>query len=384
MIVVIADDLSGAAELAGIGLRYGINVEMCTVVGDADVELLVVATDSRSMKEEDAIKEAERVASAVMLLNPEMVYKKIDSVFRGHVLAELETQLKIFNLKKALVVAANPSLGRTIVDGIFYYNDKPIHKSSFSNDPEFAITSSNVMEMLRVENDSATLIKKGDKFGRKRIMIGEVKSNEDLTEWARRINKNILPAGASGFFSAILDSKFSRVNTKEQISSPISSPALFICGSTFNKSRTAIKKISRRGGPVSYMPAAVAREKDFDIEIYQLWCNEIISFIHLEGRAIISIDPAIMKGIRVSARELREKTAMAVKEVCKQLNIQEFFIEGGATAASVIRQLEFKTFIPTEELAPGVVRMRVKEKPGVCITVKPGSYDWPPNAWDFK
>jgi uncharacterized protein YgbK (DUF1537 family) len=51
MIAVIADDFTGAAELAGISLRYGLTVSVCLhdeISTDADV--LIISTDSRSLK----------------------------------------------------------------------------------------------------------------------------------------------------------------------------------------------------------------------------------------------------------------------------------------------------------------------------------------------
>jgi hypothetical protein len=36
-----------------------------------------------------------------------------------------------------------------------------------------------------------------------------------------------------------------------------------------------------------------------------------------------------------------------------------------------------------QELSPGVVRMKVKERKGIFITVKPGSYAWPEGTWNF-
>ena len=384
MIVVIADDISGAAELAGIGLRYGLTVEMSTVVDrDADAELLVIATDTRSMNEEDAITEIKKVTSEVMLLHPGIVFKKIDSVLRGHVVAELSAQLKILGYEKALVIAANPSLGRTIRNGTYFYNDQPIHKSSFSVDPEFPIKSSNVLKMLRVNNTSVQVKKNTDELPVHGIIIGEVGDNNDLKIWAKRIEKNILPAGGSGFFSAILDTRYEESKTEEEIEDERQT-ALFVCGSTFNKSRDAIKAIKHRGGPVSYMPETILTSGDNDDENYQIWSNEIVSFIHVKGKAIVSVDPESVKGPGVSAPMLREKTAIVVDRIFKQETIHELFIEGGSTAAAIIRQLGFETFIPVKELAPGVVRMRVKEREDLFITIKPGSYQWPGTVWDFS
>ena len=385
MIVVIADDFSGAAELSGIGLRYSLDVEMSTVVNkDSNARLLVIATDTRSMKKKAAIAEIKRITSEVLLLDPELIYKKIDSVLRGHVVAELTAQLDILNYEMALVVPANPSLGRTIRDGTYFYNNRPIHQSSFSIDPEFPVKHSGILKMLGVIDGAVLVINPHNKFSEHRIIVGEVTDNDDLKLWAKRIDKKILPAGSSGFFSAILDSINTEQSNREEarIREP-GQTTLFVCGSTFNKSRDAILEIKHRGGPVSYMPENILQSDENDDENYQLWSNEIAAFIHSKGKAIVAIDPVSVEGLSVSAAMLREKTAIVVDRIFKQEDIHELFIEGGSTAAAIIKKLEFKTFIPVEELALGVVRMQVKEREGLFITVKPGSYDWPGAVWNF-
>lgn len=385
MIIVIADDLTGAAELAGIGLQYSLNVEMSTIVDqNSNADLLVIATDTRSMKEADAMEEIKKITRKILLFNSELIYKKIDSVLRGHIISEIKVQLKILGKKKALVIAANPSLQRTISNGTYFYNDKPIHQSSFSNDPEFAITSSDVLQMVRAANENVQVKKVNDDISKNVISIGEVSNAEDVKLWAQKIDESILPAGGSDFFSAILDSLKIKRDKKEQ--SKISSSkqvALFVCGTTFNRSRQLIKEIKQRNGPVSYMPVEIINAEEFDHGAYGLWADEIISFIHLNGKAIISIDPETVTATNVSAKALRKKTALAVKKIFEKIKIGEILIEGGSTAASVIRELNIKSFIPIEELAQGVVRMKVKDNKNLFITVKPGSYDWPDKVWNF-
>jgi uncharacterized protein YgbK (DUF1537 family) len=47
MIVIIADDFTGAAELAGISLRYGLATDVClNEVVESDADVLIVCTDS--------------------------------------------------------------------------------------------------------------------------------------------------------------------------------------------------------------------------------------------------------------------------------------------------------------------------------------------------
>ena len=106
MIAVIADDFTGAAELGGIGLRYGLSVEISTAVPAATgADLLVIAADTRSTDEMSAVIEMEAVTKALLPLQPALVFKKTDSVLRGHIVAETIAQLKILQLPRALLVA---------------------------------------------------------------------------------------------------------------------------------------------------------------------------------------------------------------------------------------------------------------------------------------
>src|SRR5688500_18374224 len=107
MIAVIADDLTGAAELAGIGLRYTNNVKVVTeAIGNENVDMLVVSTDSRSMDSAAAVEKNAKVTAAIAALQPQLIFKKVDSALRGHVVEEIREHLNVLHLEKALLVPA--------------------------------------------------------------------------------------------------------------------------------------------------------------------------------------------------------------------------------------------------------------------------------------
>ncbi len=81
------------------------------------------------------------------------------------------------------------------------------------------------------------------------------------------------------------------------------------------------------------------------------------------------------------ARKLRHHIAALVDNVLTQTSMDELYIEGGATASNIVRRLQWTRFFPCAELAPGTVRMRVKEKQNLSLTIKPGSYHWPKKIW---
>lgn len=384
MIAVIADDLTGAAELGGIGLRHGLSVEINMEVNRATkAALLVIAADTRSMGEEAAIREMERLTRQLILLEPDWIYKKVDSVLRGHVVAEISAQLNASGLGRALLVPANPSLGRTILDETYFLNGAPVHRSHFSVDPEFPITDSDIRKMLRVSRELVVIKKIGQQLPAEGIIVGEVQDEAGLAAWAAYVDGGTLAAGAAGFFSAILAA---RRPMGARLSEPpaMGRPRVFVYGSTFGKSREMIRKIKEGGGPVSYMPRAIGITEDETASEIESWGAEVVALLRTHGKAIIAIGEemsgeagAAATKVGGTARFLRERMAALVQRVLQEQRVGELLIEGGATAYAILRRAGLPIFFPEQEIAPGVIRMRVEGGSGLYVTVKPGSYNWP-------
>ena len=77
--------------------------------------MLIISTDSRSLKKKEALKVTADAVRKIVQLKPDLIYKKIDSVLRGYVLDELKVQMELSGLNKVFIMPANPSLGRTII-----------------------------------------------------------------------------------------------------------------------------------------------------------------------------------------------------------------------------------------------------------------------------
>src|SRR6266403_1864838 len=181
MIGVIADDLTGAAEIGAASLRYGLRAEVVIKgkpSGQADV--VCIDTNSRSCSAAEA---AQRSASAARLLSASgarWIYKKVDSVLRGQVAAEIEAILKELRWKVCVLAPANPGLGRVIRDGHYFVRDKPIHETEFARDPEHPRTSSSVLDLLRpTDGCPVTLCRVNDSLPEEGIAICEVTSKAD-------------------------------------------------------------------------------------------------------------------------------------------------------------------------------------------------------------
>jgi len=360
MIAVIADDFTGAAELAGISLRYGLKVELCVgIVEYKNADVLVVSTDSRSLKKNEAIRITEELLKRIIELKPKLIYKKIDSVLRGYVLEEAKVQMKLMNNSRAFIMPANPSLNRTIKKGDYYIEDVRITETGFAHDPEFSIKTNSVKEIL---DNKVEVVRSHEELPGTGIVVGEVSKFEDYNYWANKVNEETILVGAGDFFTALLN-KYYQPQQQKQFEMQL--PHLYVCGTSFKERKEFIKKLNC----VSWLPEVVNEN----------WLKKTGEIIKRKQKAVIAIDESAD-----SALSLRTKMAKAVKEIVTREKIKEIFIEGGSTAASILQELKITILEPTDELSRGVVRMKFSSPPseglgevGLFITVKPGSYELP-------
>ena len=77
MIIVIADDITGAAELGGIALRFGLKVLLSNEASSSpNVDVLILYTNTRSLRRDEAVSVMQELTNKVKALNPSLVYKK--------------------------------------------------------------------------------------------------------------------------------------------------------------------------------------------------------------------------------------------------------------------------------------------------------------------
>lgn len=380
MISVIADDITGAAELGGVGLRYGLTVEINTEVPDSsDVNLMIIQTDTRLLSSEEAYKKVYETAKSLYALGVKWIYKKTDSVLRGHIGGELEAFSKASNKNKILFIPANPSFGRIIKDGIYFIKGELLHESHFSEDPEFAVETSDLMELIKpVSNMRRNCVKDINNIAENTISIGEVSNINDLKYWAKNVNRNILLSGASEFFTALLEAEgYNEINNKDNEDFKPGKNRLFVQGSSYYKNRIFLSEAKKKGYDVCEIPNELFNQNHMSEKFLIQWADEVIKSYKTNSKVIITINKPIIRDIPFG-KQLRNYISEVVEKVFCAVEINELFIEGGATAASLIERLKFNKLIPIQELALGVIRFTVeKERRRLCLTIKPGSYSWP-------
>ncbi|MBQ9677103.1 MAG: hypothetical protein IJV44_03095 [Prevotella sp.] len=355
---VIADDITGAAEMAGIAHSHGLPVRLVCGCVTATNGTTVIATDTRSMTEEEAVAETHRILSPLPHQGGDgrwSLFKKTDSALRGHVVAELSALMEATGYQRAVYLPANPSKGRIIRAGTYYINNTPIHKTAFSYDPEFPATTSVLKERFP---DAA----------QKGILMPNAETTEDIRKViADYDDGHTLFAGAADLFEAWLTrttmiTKDTRnIRPSIETKSPLSS-TLLLCGSTQSKPLDL-------GIPVTEMPRAIY---DGSKDITS-WLEEASARYEQQGSLMITIPFHHRTGKEVAVH-LREMTAILIQRLVTLRQPQQLIIEGGASAFATLRHLGWNELEMDSQIAPGVIKTKAPN--GTFVIMKPGSYPW--------
>jgi len=379
--IVIADDITGAAEMAGIAHQHGLSVRLsiagslCCDRGAAErTDVLVIATDTRSMTEEEAVNETRRIVSSLPQQGGAKggsLFKKTDSALRGHVVAELSALMQATGYQRAIYLPANPSKGRIIRNGCYYIKEVrgeksevrevPIHETAFSYDPEFPAKTSVLKERFPDAEEH-------------HILMPDAETTADIQQIVTANNNpDTLMAGAADLFETYLDVRGKRLEVRDMSESknypltshlsPLTSKStLFLCGSTQSKPLDL-------GFPVTPMPLAIYDGSE-DITP---WLEEAEKLYEQQGSLMITIPHRHRTGKEV-AIHLRETTARLIHHLVEKRAPQQLIIEGGASAFATLQHLGWNELEVVCQIAPGVIKTKAPN--GTFVIMKPGSYPW--------
>jgi len=217
---IVTDDLTGAADSAARCLPSGLRARV-SIGGDASAWYDVEAfdTDTRHLPPAMAGEIVAGVVEHCLRMGAVEVYKKVDSVLRGNVGAELEATMRAAGAELVLLCPAFPEQGRTVVEGHLLVNDTPVTATSLGREvgassyvPEIlgAQTSLPVglLGLRSVRSGHEVIVQELEALRRSgaRIVVADACSGEDLAavaDGARALGRSCLLAGSAGLISAL-------------------------------------------------------------------------------------------------------------------------------------------------------------------------------------
>lgn len=380
MTIVLADDITGAAEIAGTALRYGLKASFLTAdadIDDHDSDIVVVATDIRSQTANEARRTTEELCRKVKKFGDTDrsgrnigIFKKTDSALRGHISLELNTIMDILGFNKALLIAQNPSKGRVIKDSTYYVGGTLLSQTMFAKDPEFPAESS---VPTRIVGGNCRILKIEERLhdSARRIFIAEASTTEDVETQIKKADESTIIAGGADSFEAYIRQTYKTAKPQKGISTPLSkSPEdtiLVVSGSTQAKSIMGTRLVKEANGIELTIPDNVFEGAD-----ETAWTTGIRNECQASDVVVVRIGKHEFKGADYGNR-LKGILAKAAGSLINARIPRYLIIEGGATAFAILSELRWNRFDVIHEYSPGVVGLKHEDTE---IILKPGSYDW--------
>lgn len=255
-LTIVADDLTGAADAAA---GYGAGRTSAVVLGP-DVpwptsDVLAVDTESRYLSGQEAASLVGSVVRrSVDLGRP--VFKKIDSLLRGNVGAEVAAALDaVSGPERALAVVAPafPGTGRTTVGGVVHVGGVPNVDGEFAGDVAASLTAAGLLagRLAPTPTDSpADIASRLDRLhadGVDAVVVDAVTDAdlETIARASRLVTAPTLVTGSGGLAAHML----SLVDGGSTPSAPLTpvDRVLVVVGSYSGPARSQIDELVRRG-----------------------------------------------------------------------------------------------------------------------------------------
>lgn len=371
VLVMIADDLTGSFDTGVQFEKRGASVGFTTLenLNDfaADVQVVVIDTESRHDKADVAYEKTARAARWARANGAQYLYVKTDSGLRGNVGPSIKAALDALDCRFAAFAPAYPDLKRITVNGCQLIDGVPVHQSVFGCDPFEPVTAATVRELIEPQGVAVCSLCPGEQiptWDQATVGVFDAQSNEDLSKIARSLcqaDALHITAGCAAFAAALYDS-FKLPEKSADRTGAV--PLLVVCGS--------VNAITRRqilyGESIGYLrkvasPALITSDEWYGAP-GETWKQELYQAMR-EGRHLL-----IDTGLEGSAEytPLRAVIADRLGELMYQLLIRQGdrrcmpMIIGGDTLMGFLSGLDRPDVLLEGEAERGVVIFSVMLK----------------------
>ncbi|MET7332191.1 4-hydroxythreonine-4-phosphate dehydrogenase PdxA [Nonomuraea sp. NPDC005650] len=388
----MADDLSGAAESAARimmrGTRTRIVLAHHAVRGDGDpADILVVDTDSRHRPPTEA---AAAVRSAVGLASAgraRLVFKKIDSLLRGNVAAEVAA---LTAPGAGIVVApALPGLDRVVRGGVLHLSGVALHRANAwavdgvpapaSIGAALAPLPARVLDLATVRSDRlSAAIASCAEDSHLALCDAETDADLDAVLRAALAVPSVRLVGSGGLADALgrhLRGLGAAVEEPEPVPAhtarhgDVARPApLVVVGSAEPVAAEQVRRLVEAGAVPVPLPLTAllgtADERD-PLPRIPIGDQAVVAFLDSAGAVL----PTASRDI---VRRLAEVVADAVRASPRTVDL---VLTGGETARRVLDALQVRELAPVGQVHPGAVHSRTPD--GRSVVTRPGSFGGP-------
>lgn len=376
--IVIADDFTGSNDTGVQLAKKGARTEVMLTPAQKPsrrADVLVINTESRAVPAAQAALAVQQALApwCTGAITP-LVYKKIDSTFRGNVGAEVTAAMRAAHRKLAVIAAAIPAAGRTTRNGLCLVNGLPLLETEFASDPKTPIISSRIAELVALQSDipvhevSLEEVRRGELSARltafadegECMVVVDALDDRDLSLIAQAIcEQKALPllVGAAGLANALPVRMF--MQEKQEL------PVLVVAGSMSEATRRQVDKaLCQNRAKVVDIEAPKLASAQFEQEMASV-VEQACALLSRQQHTILRTSrraedrqmiDTLCRELGMSRQALGERLSQRLGaitlRIIEQARIGGLFLTGGDIATAVASALGAEGYRIQHEVAP--------------------------------
>lgn len=413
----IADDLTGATDLALMLTRAGMRTVQVMQVPDAGNKLdgfdaVVVALKTRTCPVEEAVSLSLKSADALLALGARQLFFKycstFDSTDRGNIGPVAEALLDRLGADLALACPAFPTNKRTVYLGNLFAGDVPLAESPMKDHPLTPMRDSNLVRVLQrqtklkvglvpfavvdkgasaVSGAFAAVTAKGERF-----VVVDAITDQHLIDMGTAAAGMRLVTGGSGVALG-LPANFIRQGLMRATEAPkhLKAPkgrAVIIAGSCSEATRGQVAAAKSAGIPAFEVDPSELQKGMLSGGSLATWAQKQPS-----DRPVLiysSADPEAVRKVqetfgRDTAGAMIEQTFATAARSLVEMGFTRMIVAGGETSGAVVNGLGVTALEIGPEIDPGVPWTRSIGGTELALALKSGNFGAPDfflKAWD--
>jgi len=365
-VAVIADDLTGAAD-AGVqftraGYRTAVALPEASLPPAPDVDAVAVDTESRALPAAEA---AARVAAVARALEPAPVlFKKIDSLLRGPLGAEVRAAADGGERPRMVVAPAFPAAGRTTRGGVQWVHGRPAERADVARRLAEG-GCEDVVVLSRI--DLADPRSVATALRRHECVVADAEHDDDLGALVRGVDDPtaVLWAGSAGLAGA-LGAVHAGPDRPETPAGRTEGTVLVVIGSASPVTREQVHRLVAAGAAVD-----IGLDLD-DGEAAARSAAEALA----ASRSVV-IHTTALDGSEAACGRIAGSLANVVAPLAEDGLVHALVLSGGETAVHVARALGAVGLMLERELEPGVPVGRLIGPRPLPVVSKAGGFGGP-------
>jgi len=379
----IADDFTGATDLAGLLARSGVRVSLRMGVPDEDPAVAdpapfeVIALKCRTAPVDEAIAECRAALAWLGAAGAERFFWKYCSTFdstpRGNIGPVAEALMADLGANSTIYCPAFPENGRSIYMGRLFVGEVPIDESPMKDHPLTPMRDSSLMRLLApqvtrpVGLANRLVVARGADALRARLdtlrtegvahVIVDAVADDDLRTIATACRDMTLLTGGSAVAAPLpaLYLEDGLLQAERRAPRPEIGPgAIVLSGSCSAMTRAQVAAFSDSGPSLRLDPLALAADGDAEARAW-LAAQEPAATPLIYATAEPDDVRAAQDALGVAKAGVLVENALARLALdARERGARRFVVAGGETAGAVTRALGVTRLTIGAEIAPGV------------------------------